>query len=44
MKRFEENNKNWLKSTIAEYKNDKPEISYEPVDTSIVTPRPRKYD
>ena len=44
MKRFEANNKNWLKSTIAEYKNDKPEISYEPVDTSIVTPRPRKYD
>jgi succinate dehydrogenase / fumarate reductase flavoprotein subunit len=44
MKRFETNNQNWLKSTIAEYKNDKPEISYEPVDTSIVTPRPRKYD
>ena len=44
MKRFEANNQNWLKSTIAEYKNDKPEISYEPVDTSIVTPRPRKYD
>ncbi len=44
MERFEENNKNWLKSTIAEYKDGKPEISYEPVDISIVTPRPRKYD
>ena len=44
MKRFEANNENWLKSTVAEYKNNKPEISYEPVDTSIVTPRPRKYD
>ena len=44
MKSFEANNDNWLKSTIAEYKNNKPEISYEPVDTSVVTPRPRKYD
>ena len=44
MQRFEENNKKWLKSTIAEYKDNEPEISYEEIDTSILTPRPRKYD
>ncbi|QPJ66660.1 MAG: succinate dehydrogenase flavoprotein subunit [Candidatus Nitrohelix vancouverensis] len=44
MKRFEENNKKWLKSSIATYKDNGPEITYEDVDTSIVTPRPRKYD
>ncbi len=44
MKRFEENNEKWLKTTIAEYKNGDPEIHYEEVDTSLVTPRPRKYD
>ncbi|KMP10452.1 succinate dehydrogenase [Candidatus Nitromaritima sp. SCGC AAA799-A02] len=44
MKRFEDNNKKWLKTTIAEHKDGKPEISYEPVNTSLVTPRPRKYD
>jgi len=44
MKRFSDNNKKWLKSTIAEYKNGTPDISYEEVDTSLITPRPRKYD
>ncbi|MFQ5672318.1 MAG: succinate dehydrogenase flavoprotein subunit [Nitrospinales bacterium] len=44
MKRFEDNNKKWLKTTIARLKDGKPEISYEEVDTSLVTPRPRKYD
>lgn len=44
MKRFEENDKRWLKTTIAQIKNNQPEISYESVDTSLVTPRPRKYD
>ena len=44
MKRFSDNNKKWLKSTIAIYKNGNPDISYEEVDTSIITPRPRKYD
>lgn len=44
MKRFEECNKQWLKTTIAEHKNNQPEISYEDVDTSLVKPRPRKYD
>ena len=50
MKRFAENNKKWLKTTIAEYKNGTsgseggPEISYEDVDTSLISPRPRKYN
>jgi succinate dehydrogenase / fumarate reductase flavoprotein subunit len=44
MKRFEANNEKWLKTTIATYKNGGPEITYEQVDTSLVAPRPRKYD
>ena len=34
---------NWLKTTIAEWTPDGPRLSYEPVDTSLVTPRPRQY-
>ncbi|MEE2599639.1 MAG: succinate dehydrogenase flavoprotein subunit, partial [SAR324 cluster bacterium] len=44
MKRFSENNDKWLKTTIATYKNGGPDISYEAVDTSLIAPRPRKYD
>ena len=44
MKRFSENNIKWLKTSIATYKNGGPEISYEAVDTSLIAPRPRKYD
>ena len=44
MKRFDANNEKWLKSTIATCKNGQPEISYEAVDTSVIIPRPRKYD
>ena len=50
MKRYAENNKKWLKTTIAEYKNVNsgleggPEISFEDVDTSLISPRPRKYN
>ena len=44
MKRFSENNVKWLKTTIATYKNGGPDISYEAVDTSLISPRPRKYD
>ena len=44
MKRFEENNVKWLRTTIAEYKDNKPDITYEEVNTSLITPRPRKYD
>ena len=50
MKRFDENNEKWLKTTIAEYKNETsgseggPEISFEDVNTSIISPLPRKYN
>lgn len=42
---FDANNDRWLKSTIAVW-NDaagQPELSYEPVDTSLIPPRPRLY-
>jgi succinate dehydrogenase / fumarate reductase flavoprotein subunit len=42
--RFEENNRKWLKSTIAACGADgEPELSYEEVDTSLMRPRPRLY-
>jgi succinate dehydrogenase / fumarate reductase flavoprotein subunit len=44
MKRFEENNIKWLKTTVAQFKDNQPDITYEEVDTSLITPRPRKYD
>lgn len=42
---FEENNRKWLKSTIAvwNHQTSQPEISYEDVDTSLIPPRPRLY-
>jgi len=33
----------FLKTTIAEHSEDGPKISYRPVDTSLIKPRPRKY-
>lgn len=41
--RFEANTEKWLKSTIATYKNGELELSYEPIDTSLIPPRPRLY-
>jgi len=42
--RFEENTRRWLKSTIAACGVDgEPEITYQDVDTSLITPRPRLY-
>jgi succinate dehydrogenase / fumarate reductase flavoprotein subunit len=42
--RFEENNRKWLKTTVATLAADgEPQIAYEPVDTSIIPPRPRLY-
>ncbi|MCH5373254.1 MAG: FAD-binding protein, partial [Planctomycetes bacterium] len=42
---FEENNRKWLKSTVAEWNSEtsQPDISYEEVDTSLIPPRPRLY-
>lgn len=34
---------NWLKTTIAEYSEESPVLSYEPVDISLVEPRKRDY-
>jgi succinate dehydrogenase / fumarate reductase flavoprotein subunit len=33
----------YLKTTIAEHTPDGPRITYEPVDTTLIPPRPRKY-
>jgi len=42
--RFEENNRRWLKSTIATHAADgQPQLSYEDVDTALLPPRPRLY-
>ncbi len=42
--RFEENTRKWLKTTIAKISPEgEPQLSYEEVDTSLITPRPRLY-
>jgi succinate dehydrogenase / fumarate reductase flavoprotein subunit len=44
VERWKENNRRWLKTTMATYTPDGPEISYRPVDTSILAPEhPRDY-
>ncbi|HHY27926.1 MAG TPA: FAD-binding protein, partial [Desulfitobacterium dehalogenans] len=40
----ERDDANWLKTTIATYTPEGPQFSYEPVDVSLITPRPRRYD
>jgi succinate dehydrogenase / fumarate reductase flavoprotein subunit len=37
------NDTEWLKTTIAEYAEEAPVLSYEPVDVSLVEPRKRDY-
>ena len=34
----------WLKTTRAKWVNDEIKLSYEPVDISLIPPRPRRYD
>lgn len=41
--RFDANNKKWLKSTIATWDGNQPQLSYEDIDTSLIPPRPRLY-
>jgi len=42
--RFDENTKKWCKSTVASLDKDaEPVLTYEDVDTSLITPRPRLY-
>ncbi len=40
---FEANNDKYLKSSVATWKDDKVNIHYEDVDTSLISPRPRLY-
>ncbi|ABO50393.1 succinate dehydrogenase subunit A [Desulforamulus reducens MI-1] len=35
---------NWLKTTKAKYTFNGPELTYEDIDTSLIKPRPRRYD
>jgi succinate dehydrogenase / fumarate reductase flavoprotein subunit len=39
----ERDDENWLKTTIAEYSDEGPVFSYEPVDVSLIVPRKRDY-
>ena len=39
----ERNDEEWLKSTIAEYSEEAPVLSYEPVNISLIEPRKRDY-
>jgi succinate dehydrogenase / fumarate reductase flavoprotein subunit len=39
----ERDDKNWLKTTKASYNGGKIKLEYEPVDISLLPPRPRKY-
>ncbi len=40
----ERDDANWLKTTRAKYKNGDIQLTYEPVDISLIPPRVRKYD
>lgn len=40
----ERDDANWLKTTLAEWSSEGPRFSYEPVDVSLIPPRPRRYD
>lgn len=41
--RFEENNRRWLKTTVATWTGKTAQLAYEEVDTSLIPPRPRLY-
>jgi succinate dehydrogenase / fumarate reductase flavoprotein subunit len=42
--RFEENNRRWLKTSVATLDRDgEPQLAYQDVDTSLIPPRPRLY-
>ncbi len=40
---FEKQNERWLKTTVATYAPEGARFTYEPVDTSLIPPRPRTY-
>ncbi len=41
--RYFDQNQRWLKTTLAQHTPDGPKFSYEPVDCSLIAPRPRTY-
>jgi succinate dehydrogenase / fumarate reductase flavoprotein subunit len=41
--RFKQQRDQWLKTTVATYSPNGPVMAYEPVDTSLIAPRPRTY-
>ena len=42
-RRYHAQNREWLKTTMTRHTPDGPEFWYEPVDTSLIPPRPRTY-
>jgi len=40
----ERDDANWLKTTRAKWVNNDIQLTYEPVDISLIKPRPRRYD
>lgn len=40
----ERNDSDFLKTTMARWSSDGPRLSFDPVDTSLIKPRPRRYD
>jgi succinate dehydrogenase / fumarate reductase flavoprotein subunit len=40
----ERDDKNWLKTTRAHWSDGRIDLKYEPVDTSLIPPRSRRYD
>ena len=40
---FEKGMAKWLKTTVAQWNGESPELTYEDVDTSLIPPRPRLY-
>lgn len=40
---YKAQNDEWLKTTLARYTPDGPELDYEPVDCNLIPPRPRTY-
>ena len=40
----ERDDANWLKTTRAKWVNNDIQLTYEPVDVSLIKPRPRRYD
>jgi succinate dehydrogenase / fumarate reductase flavoprotein subunit len=40
----ERDDANWLKTTRAKWINNEVQLTYEPVDISLITPRPCRYD